>query len=112
METTWSLNRRVTVRIEQIRVVRSVVAYWRTALSTKGVRGVSTYVLAYIAPAIRLTHTSHTEDQHGIGLGIGHTEDQHSPQAKADQGLSNSGMDTGSGLDCSDPLILSTKIYL
>ena len=63
----------------------------------------------YIVPAIRLTHT---EDQHGTGLGIGHTEDQHSPQAKADQGLSNSGMDTGSGLDCLDPLILSTKIYL
>ena len=55
----------------------------------------------YIVPAIRLTHT---EDQHGTGLGIGHTEDQHSPQAKADQGLSNSGMDTGSGLDCLDPL--------
>ena len=98
-------NRRVTVRIEQIWAVRSV-ADWRTALSTYGVGGVSAYVRLYIAPAIRLTHTSHTEDQHGIGLGIGHTEDQHSPQAKADQGLSNSGMDTGSGLDCLDPLIL------
>ena len=64
METTWSLNRRVTVRIEQIGAVRSVVADWRTALSTYGVGGVSAYVRPYIAPAIRLTHTSHTEDQH------------------------------------------------
>ena len=69
-----------------------MVANWRTALSTYGVGGVSAYVRQYIAPAIRLTHTSHTEDQHGIGLGIGHTEDQHSPQAKADQGISSPGM--------------------
>ena len=41
-----------------------MVANWRTALSTYGVGGVSAYVRQYIAPAIRLTHTSHTEDQH------------------------------------------------